>query len=43
MPKMLADGGQPSAQDEMRRILEGMTAKTWRRDRARLLKLAPAL
>jgi len=38
MPKMLADsGGQKSVKEEMRQILEWMTAGTWRKDRARLL------
>lgn len=40
MPKMLADGGaQKPVKDEMRAIIEGMTARTWRRDRAKLLEL----
>ena len=39
MPKMLADGGQRSAKDEMREILERMTARTWKRDRAQALRL----
>jgi integrase len=40
MPKMLADRPQPSVKDQVSEILEGMTAKTWKRDRdeaARLL------
>lgn len=36
MPKMLADGGQRSVKDEMRGIIEGMTTRTWKRDRERL-------
>jgi len=40
MPKMLADGGgQRSVREEIQRVLEGMTAGTWRKDRARLLRL----
>ena len=39
MPKMLADGGQRSVKEEMLAILDGMTARTWKRDRERLLKL----
>ena len=38
MPKMLADGGQKSVKDQVREILEGMTARTWNRDRERLLR-----
>ena len=42
MPKMLADeGGHRSVKDEMREILEGMTAKTWCQDN--LTYLAPKL
>ena len=43
MPKMLADGGQRSVKEEMRRIIEGMTARTWRRDRERLAELLGAI
>jgi hypothetical protein len=39
MPKMLADGGQRSVKDQMREIIERMTARTWKRDRARLLEM----
>jgi integrase len=40
MPKMLADGGaQRSAKERMRDILEGMSVKTWKRDREQLLNL----
>ena len=39
MPKMLADTGQKSAKEQMREIIEGMTAKTCKRDRARVLEL----
>ncbi len=39
MPKMLGEGGQQSVKEEMRGIIEGMTARTWKRDRARLLEL----
>ncbi|MBE7504417.1 MAG: hypothetical protein HS113_29820 [Verrucomicrobiales bacterium] len=43
MPKMLADGGQQSVKDQMRAILEGMTARTWKRDRVELLELVAKL
>jgi len=43
MPKMLVDGGQRSVKDEMREVIEGMTARTWKRDRARLLELVAKL
>ena len=43
MPKMLADGEQRSVKEEMLEIIKGMTAKTWRRDGARLLDLVAAL
>ncbi|GEM_PF-4905228 len=43
MPKMLADGGQRSVQEEMRAIVEGMTARTWKRDQARLAELLGAI
>jgi hypothetical protein len=36
MPKMLADRGQKSVKDQMLSILQGMTAKTWKRDKAQL-------
>lgn len=39
MPKMLADGGQRSAKEEMRDIIERVTPKTWKRDKERLLAL----
>ena len=38
MPKMLGEGSPGSAKDEMRRVVEGMTERTWRRDRQRLLE-----
>ena len=37
MPKMLGEGRRKPAIDEAREILQGMTAKTWRRDRDRAL------
>ena len=37
MPKMLGDGAKKTAVEEAREILQGMTAKTWRKDRERLL------
>jgi hypothetical protein len=39
MPKMLTDSGQKSARDEMREIIERVTPRTWKRDKARLLEL----
>jgi hypothetical protein len=39
MPKLLTNG-QKSPKEEMREILEGMTAKTLKMDKARLLALA---
>ena len=39
MPKMLADGGQRSVKEEMRDIIEVMTAKTWKRDKRRLSEI----
>ena len=39
MPKMLADGGQRSVKEEILAILDGMTARTWRRDRERLREM----
>jgi len=41
MPKLLTNG-QKSPKDEMREIVERMTAKTWKRDKARLLELVKA-
>ena len=38
MPKLLTNG-QKSPKDEMREILEVMTAKTLKRDQKRLLEL----
>jgi len=38
MPKLLTNG-QKSPKEEMREILEAMTAKTWKRDQQRLLEL----
>jgi hypothetical protein len=43
MPKMLADGGQGSVKDEMRQIIEGMTPRTWTRDKERPSELRPSL
>lgn len=42
MPKLLTNG-QKTPKDEMRSILERMTAKTLDRDKARLLKLLPTV
>jgi hypothetical protein len=39
MPQMLSEGAAPSPRDQMRTILEGMTLRTWERDRADLLRL----
>ena len=36
MPKMQADGGQRSAEEELRTIIDEMTARTWKQDRERL-------
>ena len=36
---MLGAGSQTSARDEMRQIIERVTPKTWKRDKARLLEL----
>ncbi|HOY58444.1 MAG TPA: hypothetical protein PK640_09970 [Verrucomicrobiota bacterium] len=38
MPKMLGEGVQKSAIQEAREILAAMTARTWKRDRVRLLE-----
>ncbi len=38
MPKLLTNG-QKSPKDEMLEIVEGMTAKTWKRDQKRMLEL----
>jgi hypothetical protein len=38
MPKLLTNG-QRSPKEEMREILEAMTAKTWKRDRLKLMEL----
>jgi hypothetical protein len=44
MPKMLADGGaERSVKEEMWQILEGMTARTLSRDKARLLEFVDRL
>ena len=43
MPKMLGDGGQRSVKDQVLAILEGMTARTWRRDRAEAMRLLSEL
>jgi integrase len=44
MPKMLADGGvQRSVKEEMRAILNGVSAKTWKADVARALQVLEGL
>jgi hypothetical protein len=43
MPKMLADGGQRSVKEEMNAILKRTSAKTWKRDAAKLLDLLAGL
>ena len=44
MPKMLGLGeSKPIAKDEMKRILERSTNRTWNTDRKRLLELIEAL
>lgn len=42
MPEMLGEGARKSAVEEAREILRGMTAKTWRKDRERVLRLLPS-
>lgn len=42
MPKMLFVGAQKSPKEQMREILEGMTAETWQADREAVLKLIGA-
>jgi hypothetical protein len=39
MPKMLADGTQVSLKDQIGAIVQGMTASTWRRDKAKIVRL----
>ena len=39
MPRMLGEGPQQSVRDEMRQIIERVTPRTWKRDKARLLEL----
>ena len=39
MPRMLGEGDVKSAKEQMRQIIEGMTAKTLKQDKARLLEL----
>jgi hypothetical protein len=39
MPKMLGEGEAKTAKEQMRQIIEGTTAKTWKQDKARLLEL----
>jgi hypothetical protein len=39
MPKMLGEGTQTSARDEMRQSIERVTPRTWKRDKVRLLEL----
>ena len=43
MPKMLADGRQPSVKQQMREIIERVTPRTWKRDKARLLEMLAAV
>ncbi len=43
MPKMLAAGGEESAKEEMRAILERMTPRTCKQDKAQLLDLLACL
>ncbi|MCU0772318.1 MAG: hypothetical protein MUE94_11210 [Verrucomicrobia bacterium] len=43
MPKMLGEGTQTSARDQMRQIIERVTPRTWKRDKARLLELIAKL
>jgi len=38
-PTLLTAGGTPSRDDQMRGIIDGMTAKTWKQDRAKALAL----
>ena len=38
MPKMLADGGQRSVKEETCQIIQGVTPRTWKRDKAKLLE-----
>jgi hypothetical protein len=39
MPKMLGDGEQRSVKDQVLAILEGMTARSWRRNKAEAMRL----
>ena len=38
MPRMLMNG-VPTRDEQVRQILDGMTAKTWKRDREKLVAL----
>ena len=42
MPKMLGDAGRLPAKEEIKKILERSTAKTWQKDKARVLNLLVA-
>ncbi len=39
MPRMLGEGDAKPAKEQMRQIIEGMTAKTWKQDKAVLIGL----
>ena len=43
MPKLLMNGEHPSPKDEMRRIIEGMTAGSLPNDRKQLLQLLKSM
>jgi len=39
MPKMLGNGARQPVKDQVLAILEGMTARTWRRDRTEAMRM----
>ena len=43
MPTMLGDAGRLPVKEEIKKILERSTSKTWKKDRARVLKLLAGL
>lgn len=40
---MLADGGQRSVEEDMREVIEGMAARMWKGDKARLAAMLPLM
>ena len=43
MPQMMSERARSTVKDEMRELIEKVTAKTWKKDKQRLLELIDSI